>query len=169
LKKGDMRLALRNIRVYTDPLLRKKSRPIKAFDDKLHVLLDDMLETMRSVNGLGLAAPQVGVLKQAVIIEIEDKLIELINPEIIEAEGTQSRSEACLSVPGKNGLVDRPAFVKVKARDRNGGEIVAEGEELLAVALCHELDHLNGVLYIDKATELFDAVEEAAEETEAAK
>ena len=161
-------MALRIIRTYTDPLLRKKSKPVKAFDNKLHILLDDMLETLRSVNGLGLAAPQVGVLKQVVIIELEDKLLELINPEIIEVNGVQTRSEACLSVPYKNGLVERPAFVKVKALNRNGGEIIAEGEELLAVALCHELDHLNGVLYIDKATELFDA-ENEAEEVETAK
>jgi len=157
-------LALRTIRVYTDPLLRKKSKPVKVFDEKLHILLDDMLDTLRSVNGLGLAAPQVGVLKQAVIIELEDKLIELINPEIMEAQGTQSRSEACLSVPGKNGLVERPAYVKVKAKDRNGAEITAEGEELLAVALSHELDHLSGVLYIDKASEIFDVKDEEDEE-----
>jgi len=130
---------------------------VKNFDSKLHTLLDDMLETLRSVSGLGLAAPQVGVLRQAVIIEIEDKLIELINPEIVETTGVQTRTEACLSVPGKNGLVERPAYVKVKAQNRNGEEITAEGEELLAVALCHELDHLNGILYIDKATEVFDA------------
>lgn len=157
-------MALRTIRVYTDPLLRKKSKPVKVFDEKLHILLDDMLDTLRSVNGLGLAAPQVGVLKQAVIIELEDKLIELINPEIMEAQGTQSRSEACLSVPGKNGLVERPAYVKVKAKDRNGAEITAEGEELLAVALSHELDHLSGVLYIDKASEIFDVKDEEDEE-----
>ena len=157
-------MALRLIRIYTDPLLRKKSKPVKAFDGKLHVLLDDMLETMRSVNGLGLAAPQVGVLKQAVIIEMEDKLIELVNPEIMETDGVQSRSEACLSVPGKNGFVERPAYVKAKARNRNGEEIIVEGDELLAVALCHELDHLNGILYIDKATELFDTENEAEEE-----
>jgi len=149
--------------------LRKKSKPVKAFDEKLHLLLDDMAETLRSVNGLGLAAPQVGVLKKAVIIELDDKLIELVNPEIVEAAGSQSRSEACLSVPGKNGLVDRPAYVKVKARNRYGEEIAAEGEELLAVALCHELDHLDGVLYIDKATEIFDAEDETAEEVEKVK
>jgi len=150
-------MALRIIRTYTDPLLRKKSRPVKVFDSKLHVLLDDMLDTLRSVNGLGIAAPQVGVLKQAVIIELDDALIELINPEIIETKGAQSRTEACLSVPGKNGLVERPAYVKVKAQNRNGEEITAEGEDLLAVALSHELDHLEGILYTDKATEIFDS------------
>ena len=150
-------MALRIIRTYTDPLLRKKSRPVKVFDSKLHVLLDDMLDTLRSVNGLGIAAPQVGVLKQAVIIELDDALIELINPEIIDTKGVQSRTEACLSVPGKNGLVERPAYVKVKAQNRNGEEITAEGEDLLAVALSHELDHLEGILYTDKATEIFDS------------
>ena len=162
-------MALRTIRTFTDPLLRKKSKRVKAFDDKLHILLDDMLDTLRSVNGLGLAAPQVGVLKQVIIIEIEDQLIELINPEIIETDGIQTRSEACLSVPFKNGLVERPAYVKIKAQDRNGEEITAEGIELLAVAFCHELDHLNGVLYIDRASEIFDAVNEPEEEAESAK
>ena len=150
-------MALRIIRDYTDPLLRKKSKPVKKFDNKLHLLLDDMLETMKSVNGMGLAAPQVGVLKRAAIIEYEDTLLELINPEIIETNGIQSRTEACLSVPGKNGLVERPAFVKIKAQTRNSDEFFAEGEELLAVALSHELDHLDGILYTDKATEIYDA------------
>ncbi|MDR2648512.1 MAG: peptide deformylase [Clostridiales bacterium] len=149
-------MALRNIRSYTDSLLRKKSKRVKAFDGRLHILLDDMLQTMRSANGLGLAAPQVGVLKRAVIIEYEDTLFELINPEIVESKGVQSRTEACLSVPGKNGLVERPAYVKIKAQNRNGEEITAEGEELLAVAFSHELDHLDGILYTDKATEVFD-------------
>ena len=161
-------MALRMIRTFTDPLLRKKSKPVKAFDSKLCILLEDMHETLRSVSGLGLAAPQVGVLRQAVIIEIEDKLIELINPEITESNGVQTRSEACLSVPNKNGLVERPAYVKVKAQNRNGEEFFVEGEELLAVALCHELDHLSGILYIDKATELFDADNET-EEVESAR
>ena len=153
-------MALRIIRTYTDPLLRKKSKPVKVFDEKLHILLDDMLDTLHSVNGLGLAAPQVGSLRQVVIIELEDRVLELVNPEILETQGTQTRSEACLSVPGKNGLVERPAHVKVRAFDRNGVEFTAEGEELLAVAMCHEIDHLSGVLYIDKATEIHDATEE---------
>ena len=157
-------MALRTIRNYTDALLRKKSKPIKIFDGKLHLLLDDMLETLRSVNGLGLAAPQVGVLKRAVIIEIDDSLYELINPELVETSGVQTRSEGCLSVPGKNGLVERPAYIKVKAQNRNGVEIFAEGEELLAVALSHELDHLDGVLYIDRATEIFDVENESNDE-----
>ncbi|MDR1559973.1 MAG: peptide deformylase [Clostridiales bacterium] len=159
-------MALRTIRNYADPLLRKKSKPVKAFDGRLHTLLDDMLETMRSVSGLGLAAPQVGVLKRAVIIEHEETLFELINPEIVETKDTQSRTEACLSVPGKNGLVERPAYVKVKARNRHGEEIIVEGEELLAVAFSHELDHLEGVLYIDKATEIFDVKAEDDEPAE---
>jgi len=159
-------LALRLIRNYTDPLLRKKSKPVKKFDDKLHILLDDMLETMKSANGMGLAAPQVGVLKRAVIIEYEDSLLELINPEIIETNGTQSHTEACLSVPGKNGLVERPAYVKIRAQNRDSDEFYAEGEELLAVALSHELDHLDGILYTDKATEIYDVGIEAETDNE---
>ena len=149
-------MALRIIRNYYDTLLRKKSKPVKAFDSKLHILLDDMLETMRSVNGLGLAAPQVGALRRVIIIEHEEVLYELINPEIVEANGTQSRPEACLSIPGKNGIVERPEYIKVKACNRNGEEITVEGGELFAVALSHEIDHLNGILYTDKATEIFD-------------
>jgi len=160
-------MALRTIRDYADPLLKKKSKSIKLFNNKLHILLDDMLETMRSVNGMGLAAPQVGALKRACIIEYEDKLYEMVNPEIVEASGTQSLREACLSVPGKNGIVIRPAYVKIKAQNRNGEEITIDGEELFAVALSHELDHLDGILYTDKATELFDNEPEVEEEGDA--
>jgi peptide deformylase len=157
-------MARRTIRDHADPLLRKKSKTVKLYGNRLHTLLDDMLETMRSVNGMGLAAPQVGSLKRAFIIEYEDKLYELINPEIVETTGTQSQREACLSVPGKNGIVARPSYVKLKGRDRHGEEITVEGEEMFAVALCHELDHLDGILYTDKAIELYDNEPEEEEE-----
>ena len=115
-----------------------------------------MAETMRVYNGVGLAAPQVGMLKRAVVIDIGDGLLELINPEIIETSGEQTGSEGCLSVPGKAGNVTRPNYVKVRAFDRNGNEYEAEGEELMARALCHELDHLDGILYTDLCDELYD-------------
>ncbi|MDR3240476.1 MAG: peptide deformylase, partial [Clostridiales bacterium] len=139
-------MALRRIRLYNDELLRKKSKPVKAIDQKILTLLDDMKETMTAANGMGIAAPQVGVLKRMVIVEMEEKLYELINPVIVEAEGSQARTEGCLSVPGKNGTVERPARVKVQALDRGGNETVLEGEDLFAVVLCHEIDHLDGIL-----------------------
>ncbi|MDR1914539.1 MAG: peptide deformylase [Clostridiales bacterium] len=156
-------MALRTIRLETDPLLRKKSKVIKKIDEKLLVLLDDMRETLRNVNGLGLAAPQIGSLKRVVIIEMEDRLYELINPEIVETKGTQRRKEGCLSVPGRNGIVERPMYVKIKALNRAGEEQIVEGEELMAVALSHELDHLDGVLYTDKAEEMFTLTAEDVE------
>ncbi len=156
-------MAIRIIRESDDEILRKKCKPVKAFDEKLHTLLDDMAETMRVYNGVGLAAPQVGMLKRAVVIYIGNGLLELINPEIIETSGEQTGSEGCLSVPGKAGDVTRPNYVKVRAFDRNGNEYEAEGEELMARALCHELDHLDGILYTDLCDELYD-VKSADEE-----
>jgi peptide deformylase len=158
-------MALRKIRLWDDPLIRKKSKPVKEVTNKIKILLDDMHDTLIHADGLGLAAPQVGVLKRIVIIEYEDRLYELINPEIIESSGTQRRTEGCLSIPGKNGLVERPAYVKVRAQDRDGNEIIVDGEELLAVALCHELDHLDGVLYMDKALEMYDITRPDEDET----
>ena len=114
-------------------------------------LLDDMAETMYDANGVGLAAPQVGVLKRIVVIDIGEGLVELINPEILETSGSQIDHEGCLSIPGNSALVERPNYVKVKALNRNGEEIIVEGKELMARALCHETDHLDGILYIDKA------------------
>ena len=149
-------MAIRMIRESEDEILRKKCKVVKKFDEKLHTLLDDMAETMHEANGVGLAAPQVGMLKRAVVIDLGDGVIELINPEIIETEGEQTGSEGCLSVPGKAGDVTRPNYVKVKALDRNGEEFEIEGEELMARALCHEIDHLDGVLYIDYCDELYD-------------
>ncbi len=135
-----------------DETLRKKSRPVDVITKRILTLLDDMVETMRRANGVGLAAPQVGVLRRLVVIEVvEGEVLYLINPEIIEKSGEQTGYEGCLSLPGKTGVCTRPNFVKVKALDRNGVERIYEGEELLARAFCHEIDHLDGVLYRDVA------------------
>lgn len=146
-------MAIRNLRFLGDDLLRKKSRRVDKIDDRIQVLLDDMLETMYENNGVGLAAPQVGILKRVVVIDIGEGPLFLINPEIIEEEGFYVDQEGCLSVPGRQGEVKRPYRVKVKAQDRKGNEIIVEGEELLARALCHEIDHLNGILFVDKVIE----------------
>lgn len=130
-------------------LLRKKSREVEKIDQRILTLLDDMAETMYAANGVGLAAPQVGVLKRVVVIDIGDGLIELINPVITYKKGEQTGPEGCLSVPGKTGTVTRPEKVKVRALNRKGEEINIDGEGLMAVALCHEIDHLSGTLYID--------------------
>ncbi|MBV1818062.1 peptide deformylase [Clostridium cochlearium] len=146
-------MAIRNLRFLGDDLLRKKSRKVDKIDYRIQVLLDDMLETMYENNGVGLAAPQVGILKRVVVIDIGEGPLFLINPEIIEEEGFYVDQEGCLSVPGRQGEVKRPYRVKVKAQDRKGNEIIVEGEELLARALCHEIDHLNGILFVDKVIE----------------
>ncbi|MBQ8171072.1 MAG: peptide deformylase [Oscillospiraceae bacterium] len=145
-------MALREIVKYGDDILRKKCRPVTAFDEKLHILLDDMRETLAKAEGAGLAAPQVGMLRRVVIIDVHDKngVIELINPEIIETEGVQCGGEGCLSLPGEWHEVERPLKVTVKAQDRDGKEFTLTGEGLLARAFCHELDHLEGVLFIDR-------------------
>lgn len=143
-------MALRNIRINEDPILRKISKVVKNFDERTQILIDDMLHTMYDANGVGLAAPQVGILKRVVVIDIGDGPIILINPEIVEANGEVKDVEGCLSVPGKQGNVIRPQYVKVKAEDRDGNSIEIQGEDLLARALCHEIDHLNGILYTDK-------------------
>ncbi|HAR86470.1 MAG TPA: peptide deformylase [Clostridium sp.] len=143
-------MALRNIRINEDPILRKISKVVKIIDERTQILIDDMLDTMYESNGVGLAAPQVGILKRVVVIDIGDGPIILINPEIVEANGEVKDVEGCLSVPGKQGNVIRPQYVKVKAEDRDGNSIEIQGEDLLARALCHEIDHLNGILYTDK-------------------
>ena len=144
-------MAIRQIRLSTDEILRKKSKEVKEITPSVLTLLDDMEETMYEANGVGLAAPQVGILKRIVVIDIGEGLIELINPVVVETKGSQIGSEGCLSIPGASAEVDRPEYVKVEALNRNGEKIVVEGTELMAVALCHETDHLDGVLYIDKA------------------
>ncbi|WP_346886400.1 peptide deformylase [Clostridium sp. UBA4395] len=143
-------MALRNIRINEDPILRKISKVVKNIDERTQILIDDMLDTMYETNGVGLAAPQVGILKRVVVIDIGDGPIILINPEIVKANGEVKDVEGCLSVPGKQGNVIRPQYVKVKAEDRDGNSIEIQGEDFLARALCHEIDHLNGILYTDK-------------------
>lgn len=143
-------MALRQIVQVGDPVLRKKSKIVEKIDERIIQLLEDMVETMYEADGVGLAAPQVGILKRVVVIDIGEGVIELINPEIIEARGEQLDEEGCLSVIGESGLVRRPNYVKVKALNRYGKEIILEGTELLARALCHEIDHLEGVLFTDK-------------------
>lgn len=147
-------MATRNILTKEEPLLYKKSRPVKAFDDRLHQLLDDMAETLMTSGGVGLAAPQVGVLRRAVlVIETnvpegeEEKLIELINPEIVESSGEQYGAEGCLSFPEEYGLVRRPMDVTVRAQDRNGEFFTVSGTGLTARCFCHEIDHLDGVVF----------------------
>lgn len=141
-------MALRNIVTEGDSVLTKVSRPVTKFDRRLHVLLDDMTDTLVDAGGVGLAAPQVGVLRRAVVVDTgEDGILELINPEIIEESGEQTGLEGCLSVPGKCGIVTRPNYVKVRAQDRDGNWFEAEGEELIARCFCHELAHLEGQLY----------------------
>lgn len=149
-------MALRNIRQYGDDILRKKSKAVDTIDHRILILLEDMAETMYGAKGAGLAAPQVGILRRIVVIDIGEGLLKLINPEIIEAEGSQEVIEGCLSIPGKSGRLFRPAKVTVKALNEKGKECLITGEGELAKALCHEIDHLDGVLYIDKAIEFIE-------------
>ncbi len=146
-------MALRNIRKLGDDILRKKSRPVETIDEKTLLLLDDMAETMYNSGGVGLAAPQIGILKRIVVIDIGDGLIELINPEITNFEGNIKDIEGCLSVPGKAGYVVRPSKVTVSALNRYGEKISVTGEGMLAKAFCHEIDHLDGIIFVDKVTE----------------
>ena len=149
-------MALREIRYKDDDVLYKECKEVKKFDNKLGILLDDMYDTMSKANGVGLAAPQIGILKRVVVIDIGEGRIELINPEIIETSGSQTGTEGCLSFPGIWGEVERPDYVKVKAFDRFGSEFVLEGEELLARAICHECDHLNGIVFTSHVIKFVD-------------
>ena len=152
-------MALRNIIKFGDERLRKKCREVTDFNDKLWVLLDDMYETMKSADGVGLAAPQIGILRRVVVIDVGEGPIELVNPVIVSMKGKQREVEGCLSAPNQWGYVKRPARVKVKALNRYGKEITVEGTELLARALCHEIDHLNGIIFTDLADEMVDPQE----------
>lgn len=143
-------MALRQIVKIGEPVLRKKSKVVKEINDRIIELLDDMADTMYEADGVGLAAPQVGILKRVVVIDIGDGLLELINPEIIETSGEQIDDEGCLSVAGEAGAVRRPYTVKVRAYNREGQLFEIVGEELLARAFCHEIDHLDGILFVDK-------------------
>lgn len=147
-------MAIRNIVKFGDEILNKECRKVEKFDDRLHQLLDDMKETLADANGAGLAAPQVGVLRQVCIVDVGEGPIELINPEIVAGEGEQDGPEGCLSYPGEWGLVKRPMKVTVKAQDRHGEWFEATGEELCARAFCHEIDHLHGVLFTAHASRM---------------
>lgn len=132
-----------------EPCLHKVCRPVEKFDGKLHKLLDDMKETLLDANGVGLAAPQVGILRRVVVVDTGEEMLELVNPELLETSGEQEGAEGCLSVPGKYGLVKRPMVAKVRAQDRDGNWFEVEGEELIARCFCHEIDHLDGIVYTE--------------------
>lgn len=149
-------MAIRQIRTKGDEILYKNCKEVKNFDEKLHILLDDMYDTLQKNNGVGLAAPQVGILKRAAVIDVGDGVIELVNPEIIEQSGSQIGSEGCLSVPNVWGEVERPNVVTVKAQDRNGKWFKITGEELLARAFCHEIEHLDGKLFLGRVIRFLD-------------
>ncbi|MBR5126468.1 MAG: peptide deformylase [Oscillospiraceae bacterium] len=142
-------MGLRKILTDKDPALHKVCKPVTNFDAKLHKLLDDMAETLVDSNGVGLAAPQVGILRRVVLVDLGDEIVELINPTMLETDGEQVGAEGCLSVPGKYGLVKRPYYAKVRAQDRYGEWYEVEGEEIVARCFCHELDHLDGIVYTE--------------------
>ena len=142
-------MALRKILTEPNPTLHKVCRPVTDFNRRLHTLLDDMADTLAEANGVGLAAPQVGILRRVVVVDTGEGILELVNPELIETSGEQEGAEGCLSVPGKYGLVKRPMVAKVRAQDRDGNWFEAEGEELIARCFCHELDHLDGIVYTE--------------------
>ena len=142
-------MGLRKILTDKEPALHKVCKPVVNFDAKLFKLLDDMKETLQDANGVGLAAPQVGILRRVVLVDTGEEVLELINPELLETDGEQEGAEGCLSVPGKYGLVKRPYYAKVRAQDRHGEWFECEGEELIARCFCHELDHLDGIVYTE--------------------
>lgn len=157
-------MAIRNIRVEGEDVLRKKSREVTEMTPKIQELIDDMLDTMYEADGVGLAAPQVGVLKRIVVIDVGEGYMVFINPEILETSGEQTGDEGCLSLPGKSGEVTRPNYVKVRALDENMEPFELEGEELLARAICHECDHLEGILYVDHVAGGHGALKEVTPE-----
>lgn len=161
-------MAILNIVKEGDETLRKKCRPVTEITPRIITLLDDMRETLAAANGVGLAAPQVGILRRICLVDDGEEVLELINPEIIETEGEQQEMEGCLSVPDVWGITDRPMRVKVRALNRHGEEFIAEGEELAARCFCHEIDHLDGVLFTDKAVHILtpEEVAEMREEDE---
>ena len=158
-------MGLRKIMTVKEPCLHKVCRPVEKFDGKLHKLLDDMQETLAEANGVGLAAPQVGILRRVVVVDTGEEMLELVNPELLETSGEQVGSEGCLSVPGKYGIVKRPNYAKVRAYDRDGNEFEVEGEELMARCFCHELDHLDGIVYTE-IMERYLTEEEMREQSE---
>jgi len=157
-------MGIRKILTDQEPALHKVCKPVTNFDQKLHKLLDDMAETLEEANGVGLAAPQVGILRRVVIVDTGDEILELVNPTLLETDGEQEGAEGCLSVPGKYGLVKRPYYAKVRAQDRDGQWYEAEGEELIARCFCHELDHLDGIIYTEVMDRFLTEEELCAEE-----
>ena len=156
-------MALRTIRVQGDPVLEKICKPVKELTPRTKELIEDMLDTMYEANGVGLAAPQVGILKRIVVIDVGEGPVVMVNPVILETSGEQTGDEGCLSIPGKAGQVTRPNYVKVKAMDEEMNEVIYEGTELLARAFCHEIDHLSGHLYVDKVEDGLHDVEPVEE------
>ena len=149
-------MAIRNLRYEGDPILRKTSKEVKEITPKIVELVDDMLETMYEANGVGLAAPQVGILRRVVVIDVGDGIIELVNPRILRTAGSETTSEGCLSFPGEYGLVERPTEVEIEAEDRHGKTFRMTGHDLLARAFCHETDHLDGKVFKTIAIEMLD-------------
>ncbi len=147
-------MAIRNVVQVGDDVLRQKCAPVEEFDEKLHLLLEDMKETVKKEQGAGLAAPQVGILKRVVVVDVEEGYFEFINPVILQQKGEQSGWEGCLSVRGKSGIVSRPMKVTLSFQDRFGEKFILKAKGFFARAICHELDHLDGILYIDKATHI---------------
>ena len=143
-------MAIRKILTVDEDVLHKVCKPVENFDQKLHTLLDDMRQTLIDSEGVGLAAPQVGILRRVVLVDNGEEILELINPTILETDGEQEGAEGCLSVPGRYGWVKRPYYAKVRAQDRNGNWFEVDGEELTARCFCHELDHLDGIIYTEK-------------------
>ena len=161
-------MALRNIVKEGDPILSKKCRPVEKFNQRLNDLLDDLVETLADSGGVGLAAPQVGVMRRVCVIDVGDGPMEFINPEIIESEGEQEVQEGCLSCPGEFGIIKRPAHVKARFQDRNGDFFELEGDDLLAQAMCHEFDHLDGIIFKSKVERMLteEELREMREEEE---
>ena len=157
-------MGLRKILTDQEPALHKVCKSVVSFDNKLHKLLDDMAETMADANGVGLAAPQVGILRRVVVVDTGDGVLELVHPSLVETDGEQIGPEGCLSVPGKYGLVKRPYTAKVRAQDRYGEWFEVEGEELIARCFCHELDHLDGIVYTEVMDRLLTEEELAADD-----
>ncbi len=158
-------MGLRKILTDKDPALHKVCKPVEKFDRRLHKLLDDMAETLVDAEGVGLAAPQVGILRRVIVVDTGEKFLEMVNPTLLETSGEQTGAEGCLSVPGKYGLVKRPNYAKVRAQDRDGNWFEAEGEGLIARCFCHEIDHLDGIMYTE-VMERFLTDEELSREAE---
>ena len=157
-------MGIRKILTVKDPALHKVCKPVTDFDARLHKLLDEMKQTLEEANGVGLAAPQVGILRRVVVVDTGEEMLELVNPSLMETSGEQEGAEGCLSVPGKYGIVKRPYYATVKAQDRYGEWFVVEGEELIARCFCHELDHLDGIVYTEVMERFLTEEELASDE-----